>query len=184
MNSNIPKIISRIGTVIVLIAIAFILLPSFWFWVSFETIAVSFVAIGVSGEWYMHHHPAGRKKREKDDHHKLESRFIGAVALGVIMEVFALGHSIKEGVKLDAKVSQAELTTKQLEATNLALAVRVEELRKQNLELLSKLQDRRITPDQHTNLVKCLRQGAVGPVVMGHESFGPGTAEATQFAKE
>lgn len=70
-----------------------------------------FVAIGCAGEWYLHHHPTGRKKQERDAHHKLESRFIGAVALGVAMEFFALGHSIQEGVKLERELTLAKERT-------------------------------------------------------------------------
>src|ERR1044071_8746731 len=101
MSSNVSKIISWFAATSFLMAIAFMVLASFWFWVFFEIIAVSLVAIGCTGEWYLHHHPAGRKKQEKDDHHKLESHFIGAVAFGVTMELFGLGHSIREGLKLE-----------------------------------------------------------------------------------
>jgi len=130
MNSNVPKIVSRIAATSFLMAIAFIVLPSFWSWVSFETVAVSLVAIGCSGEWYLHHHPAGRKRQEKDDHHKLESRFIGAVALGVTMELFALGHSIREGLKLENKVAQ-------LTSANLALQKQIEDARPENRPITS-----------------------------------------------
>ena len=130
MNSNVPKMVPWIAATSLLMAIAFILLSSFWFWVSFETIAVSLVAIGCSGEWYLHHHPAGRKKHEKDDHHKLESRFIGAVALGVTMELVALGHSIREGLKLENRVAQ-------ITSTNLALQKQIEDARPENRPITS-----------------------------------------------
>jgi hypothetical protein len=110
------------------ISLGFFLLSSFWFWVSLEIIAALLVAVGCSGEWWLHHHPAGRKRKEKDEHHKLESRFIAMVALGVIIELFALGHSIKEGKKLEDKVS---LANERAENTESNLAV----LSKATLEL-------------------------------------------------
>jgi predicted nuclease with TOPRIM domain len=102
------KMLPGIVVTILIIALGWFLISPFWFWVSFEIVAALFVAVGCSGEWWLHHHPAGRKKREKDEHHKLESRFISVVALGVIMELFSLGHSIKEGKELGEKAEQAK----------------------------------------------------------------------------
>lgn len=128
MKSKIPKIICGIVAIISFILSAFAFLPSFWFWVSFEVLAALLVAFGCAGEWWLHHHPAGRKKKEKDEHHALESKFIGLVVIGVTMELFCLGHSINEGVKLENSVSQAN---KQVEDTKSNLLV----LSKATLEL-------------------------------------------------
>jgi hypothetical protein len=125
MTTKLPKIISGILSTICLVVIAFVLLPSFWFWVLFEFSAAILVAHGCIGEWYLHHHPAGRKKVERQEHHKQESRFIFSVALGVTMELFALAHSIREGVKLESKVSQANERTANTESNNLVLRINV-----------------------------------------------------------
>jgi hypothetical protein len=121
MNSKTPKIISGIVATMSLIALDFVLLPSFWFWVSLEFSAAVLVAYGCVGEWYLHHHPAGRKKVEKEAHHKQESRYILSVALGVTMELFLLGHSIREGIKLEDKVSEANKRTAKAELAIAAL---------------------------------------------------------------
>ena len=84
-----PKIVSGIVVTILAIALGWFLLSPFWFWVSLEVVAAVLVAVGCSGEWWLHHHPAGREKIKKEEHHKLESRFISMVSIGVIMEVFA-----------------------------------------------------------------------------------------------
>jgi hypothetical protein len=106
-NKSIPKIISGIVATVLAIALGWSLLPSFWFWVSFEILAALLVAMGCCGEWWLHHHPAGRRKNEKDEHHRLEAKIIAMVALGVVMELFVLAHSIREGVRLERKVSEA-----------------------------------------------------------------------------
>jgi hypothetical protein len=49
--------------------VAFVLVPSFWFWATFDLFAALLVAYDCIGEWYLHHHPAGRAKREKDVRH-------------------------------------------------------------------------------------------------------------------
>lgn len=128
MKNNIPKIISGIAATIFLIFVAFVLLPSFWFWVSFEIFAALFVVIGCGGEWWLHHHPAGRRKQEKDEHHNLESRFIGAVVIGVTMELFALGHTIREGAKLENEVALANERTAYVESNNIVLAQKLEKI--------------------------------------------------------
>lgn len=133
-KSKIPKIISRIIATIAIISAGFFLLSSFWFWVLFEILAALLVAGGCGGEWWLHHHPAGRRKNEKDEHHKLESRFIAMVALGVAMEVFALGNSIREGVKLEKEVVQIGTTNAQLVADNLVLRSNVVALEWQTIE--------------------------------------------------
>lgn len=103
----IPKMISGILAAILIAVVLYASLPSIWFWIVFEVFAALLVAIGCSGEWYLHHHPAGRKKVEKEEHHKLESRFIAAVVIGVFMEFFALGHAIPEAIRLEKDVASA-----------------------------------------------------------------------------
>ena len=107
-KSNIPKIISGIAITILIIALGWFLIPTFWFWIAFEIFAGMLVASGCLGEWYLHHHPAGKKKREKDEHHKLESRYIAMVAVGVTMEFFVLAHSIQAGIDLENDVAVAQ----------------------------------------------------------------------------
>ena len=126
-KNKIPKIASGIAATILCIALGWLFLPKFWFWVSLEIIAALLVAIGCSGEWWLHHHPAGREKKKKDEHHKLESRFIAMVSLGVIMEFFALGHSIKEGKELEENLGQLESTNLVLRANVAALELQVME---------------------------------------------------------
>ncbi|MCI0745716.1 MAG: hypothetical protein L0Y58_09955 [Verrucomicrobia subdivision 3 bacterium] len=64
----------------------------------------------------------------------------------------------------ESKTEQEKLR-KEAEEAKLARV----ELDKQVLDLRLKLQDRRITPDQHTNLFNCLRQGVNGPVTIALE---------------
>jgi hypothetical protein len=127
-KSKTPKIISGIIATISLIVALFVFLSPFWFWVSFEIIAAVLVAVGCFGEWWLHHHPAGLERRAKDIHHSLESKIIGMVAIGVFMELFALGHSIREGVKLENKLAEAN----ERASTN---ELKVAELMHENLEL-------------------------------------------------
>lgn len=120
MKSKTPKIISDIIATISCISLAFIFFTSFWFWISFEFLAATLVTFGCGGEWWLHHHPSGRKKKEKDLHHALESKFIEMVVIGLIMELVSLGHSVHEGVKLENKVSEAN---ERVSTNELALAV-------------------------------------------------------------
>ena len=171
IKNKIPKIISGIVATIVLISLGDFILSPFWFWVSLEIIAAALVAIGCSGEWWLHHLPAGRKKKEKDEHHKLESRFMKAmVALGVIIELFALGHSIKEGKELENKVSEAsgraatnELQVAVLSNETVHLSINLEEAKSNNLELSKQVLEleadiapRRITKLQRETFIRIL----------------------------
>lgn len=110
--SMIPKMISGILAAILIAVVLYATIPSVWFWIGFEVLAALLVAIGCSGEWYLHHHPAGRRRKEKDEHHKLESRFIAAVVVGVFMEFFSLGHAIPEAIRLENDVAVANLEAK------------------------------------------------------------------------
>lgn len=132
--AKIPRMIWGIIIATFIAVVGYFSLSAFWFWVSLEIIAALLVAIGCSGEWWLHHHPAGRRKKEKDEHHKLESRFIAMVSLGVIMEIFALGHSIREGVKLENEVSEAKEHVAMLESNNLVLRSNVAALELQVME--------------------------------------------------
>jgi hypothetical protein len=156
-KSKIPKIISGIVATFVLIALAWIALSPFWFWVSFEILAALLVASGCSGEWWLHHHPAGKKRNEKDEHHKIESRFIAMVSVGVIMECFALGHSIREGAKLENKVSEANerVSTNELQSANL------------RLELEKLKQPRVISAENRRMFIEMLRSSPKGNVRIG-----------------
>lgn len=128
MKSKIQKMIPGIVVTLICISVVFLFLPSFWFWVGFEVVAALLVAIGCGGEWYLHHHPAGRKKVEKDKHHNFESWYIAAVSVGVFMELFALGHSIREGVVLEKDVAIAKSLTSSNE-------VKIAALTQENLSL-------------------------------------------------
>jgi hypothetical protein len=143
----IPKIISRIVAAILIAVILYALLPSVWFWIGFEVIAALLVATGCGGEWYLHHHPAGRKKVEKEEHHKLESRFIAAVVIGVFMEFFSLAHAIPETVKLEKDVASANEAASQANA----LAAQSE------LKLKQLTTDRTITDQQQNEIVAFLK---------------------------
>lgn len=109
-------------------------MPSVWFWIGFETLAAMLVAIGCVGEFYLFHHPAGHKERQREDHHKLESRFIFAVAFGVTMELFALAHAIPAAFKLEKEVALAN----ERASTN---ELRAEQFRVNALELESQIAD-------------------------------------------
>lgn len=87
-QNNAPKIITAIVTIITIVAFAWMFIKPFWFWTFSELTAATLVAFGCAGEWYFHHHPAGRKKAEKDRHHRIEALLIATVAIGVIMEMF------------------------------------------------------------------------------------------------
>jgi hypothetical protein len=128
IKSNIPQIISGIAATIISTLILWLFLPSFWFWMSSEIFAALLVAAGCSGEWWLHHHPAGKKKSEKNEHHKIESRFIAMVSIGVIMEFFVLGHSIRESVILENKVSEARDRAAQLEKEAQSFRVKADAL--------------------------------------------------------
>jgi hypothetical protein len=137
-KSKIPKIALEIVATIFIVIVSWYFVPSFWFWVLFEIAATVLVAIGCCGEWWLHHHPAGRKKQAKDEYHKLESRFIAMVSVGVMMELFAVGHSIRAGVILEGAVADAkqrvssnEVQVAALEAKNLVLQSYVAEANKQ-----------------------------------------------------
>lgn len=92
---------------------------SFWVWHVLEAIALLLVVIGCAGELWLHHHPAGKKKSEKEQHHNLESLFIAAVAIGVTMELAAYGHSIVEGIRLENVVTETKV---QISSNNLEIA--------------------------------------------------------------
>jgi hypothetical protein len=147
-KSKIAKIISGILATISIAVIARIIVPVIWFWIGFEVLAALLVAVGCAGEWYLHHHPSGRKKKEKDEHHKIESRFIAAVVIGVFMEFLALAHAIPAAVQLEKDVVEIGTTNGWLVASNLVVEGRVEELRKSNDALEAKLKEKIITPKQ------------------------------------
>jgi hypothetical protein len=166
-KSKLPKIISGIAVTISTIALGWIFISRFWFWVSLEIIAAALVAVGCSGEWWVHHHPAGRKKKERDERHQIESRFIAMVSAGVIMELFVLGHSIREGVNLENKVSEAnerastnELAVAVLNSNNLVLRSNV-------VALELKLQPRIITQKQIRDFIFLTENIAKIPIRIG-----------------
>jgi hypothetical protein len=135
MKSNAAKIISGILATISIVVIARIIVPAIWFWIGFEVVATLLVTIGCGGEWYLHHHPAGRKKVEKQEHHKIESRFIAAVAVGVFMELVFLGHAIPEAIKLENEVASANERAYTNELQVLSLRTNLAGLNKATLEL-------------------------------------------------
>src|SRR5262249_35923147 len=122
------------------------------------------VAVGCSGEWWLHHPPAGRKKNEKDDYHTLESRFIAMVSLGVIMEVFALGHTIHEGIAMENKIASTEEHVANKESNNLVLQ--------------SKIKTRVITDDESKDFIECLSGQPRGAVMI---SFDRGATANVRF---
>jgi len=62
-KSNAAKIISGILATILIAVGARLVFPLIWFWIGFEIVSALLVAIGCAGEWYLHHHPAGRAKK-------------------------------------------------------------------------------------------------------------------------
>lgn len=124
-KSKIPNIIAGILLTISMASLACAVLPSIWFWIGVEVVAALLVSIGCAGEWYLHHHPAGKKKKEQDKHHNLESKFIGAVVIGVIMEFFSLSHAIPEAVKLERDIAVAQ-------SNNLMMRMEVDRVEAQN----------------------------------------------------
>lgn len=167
-KSKIPKMISGILAAILIAVVSYILLPLVWFWIGFEVFAALLVAVGCVGEWYLFHRPAGREKREKEQHRKFESRFILAVAAGVTMEFFALAHAIPAAIRLekeaanarrdagDAKVlvSKMGTTNAWLWRSNLTLSI----------ELAKLTQDRTITDEQEKEIVGFLKNKPHQPV--------------------
>lgn len=118
IKSKLPKMISGILAAILIAIVSYLLLPPVWFWIGFEVVAALLVAVGCVGEWYLFHHPAGREKREKEQHRKFEARFILAVAAGVTMEFFALAHAIPEAIRLELQVAQLNKETETLRIEN------------------------------------------------------------------
>lgn len=181
------KIVSRIFATISCFFIAWLFVPSFWFWTGFEFIAAALVVIGCGGEWYLHHHPAGKKRTERDEHHKLESRFIASVVVGVFMELFALGHTIKEGVILEGKVTKANEKVAVLTNETFRLSLSLEEAKSNNLILRSNVvaleirsRWREITQEQKENFIKSTKNvGKFGIRIR----FATRDAEVQSFAK-
>ena len=159
-NNNTAKIISGILATISIAVIARIVVPAIWFWIAFEVSAALLVAVGCAGEWYLHHHPAGRKKVEKKEHHKLESRFIAAVVVGVFMEFFALGHAIPEAVRLEKDVASAndrastnELQVAVLSNETVRLSINLESAKSNNIIFAARTLPRRITFDNENKFM-------------------------------
>jgi hypothetical protein len=126
MRSKIPKIISGILAIILIVWFGYALLPPVRFWIGFEFAAAVLVAVGCVGELYLFHIPSGRLKREKDKHHHLESRFILAVAVGVTMELFALTHALPEAIRLENTVALTESNNLVLRSNVAALELQVQ----------------------------------------------------------
>jgi hypothetical protein len=156
-KSQIWEICFGIGSLIFIIFVGAIFLSKFWFWVSFEMVSAFFVAFGCGGEWWLHHHPAGRKKNEKDGYHRVEARFIALVAVGVIMEPFGLGHSLVEGVQLQKDVETEKVLVKAIGTTNAQLVASNLESEKELLELQAAVQWRKITTTQEEGIIKLLK---------------------------
>jgi hypothetical protein len=171
MDRRIPQIISGIVATILTVSFGWFLLPSFWFWVGFEIVAAMLVAGGCSGEWYLHHHPAGRKKQEKDEHHQAEARFIAMVSIGVIMELFVLAHSIREGIVLENEVAKAENEAAKA-------SERAANTESNNLVLQAKLKTRIITDDERKNFIESLKWQPKGPVKI---NFDRGASANVRF---
>jgi hypothetical protein len=162
-KSRIPKIIWGILLAISIIVFAWFEFPPVWFWIGFEVVSAILVAGGCIGELYLFHHPAGRQKREKNEHHKLESRFILAVAVGVTMELFALAHAIPQAVKVEKDVAEQK-------ATNLSLSIELARLK----------QPREITPQQKSNFIFLTQK--IFPKSNVALMTGPQNSEALSYA--
>jgi hypothetical protein len=149
-SKAIAKIASGTLAAISIGVIARIVTPAVWFWICFEILAALLVAIGCAGELWLHNLPVGKKKVEKDEHHKAESRFIFSVAAGVFMEFLALGHAIPEAVKLEHDVASANERAALVESNNIAL--------------VAEIQPRRITEEQKRLIANELREKIRFPI--------------------
>jgi len=127
------KVICATLMTISAVVLAFLLLPSLWFWVCWEILAAGLVALGCCGEWYMFLNPA--KKGHESHHRRKELQFITAVAIGVFMEFLALAHAIPEAIRLQNQV---------------------EALHNENLRLIKEIAPRRLTGEQKAALSKVL----------------------------
>src|SRR5882762_6157852 len=63
--SKIKKIIWGILAAILIAICLFLLLPSLWFWISWEIVAAGLVAIGCFGEWHLFRTPASPGHEEE-----------------------------------------------------------------------------------------------------------------------
>lgn len=187
MRSKIPKIISGILAIMLIVWLGYALLPPARFWIAFEFVSAVLVAVGCVGELCLFHLPSGRLKREKEKHHHLESRFILAVAVGVTMELFALSHAISEATRLEQgiasaneragiaeqKAGEANERAANTESNNLVLQAKV-------LELEAKSRWRTITPEKEKAFIELTKNNLKLPirVRMGNSS----SAEVQSFA--
>lgn len=119
IKSTSPKIICGIIATISIAVLGFLMLSSSWFWISWEVVAAGLVAIGCAGEWYLFLNPA--KDGHELHHRRRELQFVTAVALGVLMEFFALSHAIPEAIRLEKDVSEANVKVEQLRSDNASL---------------------------------------------------------------
>lgn len=142
---------AAIATILV-IAILLVLLPSFWFWVSWEVIAGAMVAIGCGFEWYLlgHEPEDGMDSLIKQRHRKKEMQFALLVAMGVTMEFIALAHTVPEGLKLEERVNIAEERAADADSNRLVLAASL-------LALETKAQDRHVTLSQRETFKNLLK---------------------------
>lgn len=158
MKSKIPKIICGVFATISIAVLAFLALPSLWFWVCWEIIAAALVAVGCGGEWYLFQNAA--KEGHESLRRRRELQFIAVVAIGVTLEFIALIHAIPEALRREREI-------RQLESNNLVLRSNVV-----TLELM--LQDRKISPAKREKLIECLRKAPKGPILIAWDiASGP-----------
>lgn len=135
-----PKVICGIIATISIVVIGFLVLSSFWFWTSWETIAGGLVAAGCWGEWYLFRNPVDEgDELQKLRHRRKELQCIIAVAIGVTAEFAALSHAIPEAVRLETNVveigttnAQLSLQVAQLTSTNKMLQKQMDEQKAEN----------------------------------------------------
>ncbi len=150
-----------------------------WGWV--EIIAAILVSVGCIGEmyWVFKECPKTEEHAKKEKFEKkktkMEKLFAVVVAAGVTIEVITLPRNLAEAARLEIQVET-------LQSNNLVMATRVEELRKDNLELQAKLKTRIISDDERKNFIECLKDQPKGPVQLRFDRGA--TANVRFYANE
>jgi hypothetical protein len=134
-TSSTPRIIGGIILTISIAVLAFLALPSVWFWVCWEVAAAALVAGGCFGEWYLF--KTAPKPGHEGEHRRRELQCILGVAIGVTMELIAIPHALLEARQLEKHISdvneRAALASERaatVESMNLLLRSNVVQLEK------------------------------------------------------
>jgi len=128
--------IASIVAVISSVLLGAVLLPSFWFWVCWKLSQAHLLYVGVSQNVLVE---VSSKPGFKAAHRANELKAVLTVSIGVLMELGGLAHAIKEGVKMEQRISELnlransnELQAAQLTRDNLVLRSNVAALEDRN----------------------------------------------------